>query len=276
MNANSGYVGWSMSRNAAQAYADGEMPKSKWTRAAMLQAIQDYCWVEGYRYPRDLLASMKKDEIFARFFYQSSWHHTSKFFNSTNFYSIDDAELCEVLEVLPVWEQSAMTCCFDACLAENDLRYEDTRRMRIAERAEYIEAHGYEPESIAAFAELFPEYVDSRKSRRGYSMYALNNLGLETFPGLEWNDFRSARNRLYGFSAVGIGFDDPSGLFSDRVFRCPTQQEGRSMPDSPQDLDLSHGPKPAAISEAARRGASSSVIGSANCTVSEVHHGVAR
>ena len=28
MNANSGYSGWSMSKNAARAYADGEMPNS--------------------------------------------------------------------------------------------------------------------------------------------------------------------------------------------------------------------------------------------------------
>ena len=67
-------------------------------------------------------------------------------------------------------------------------------------------------------------------------MYALNDLGLESFPGLEWNDFRSGLNHLYGFSAVGIGFDGSSGPFSDWVFRCPSQQEGRSMPDSPQDL----------------------------------------
>lgn len=43
MDASSGYIGWSMSRNAAAAYADGEMPKSKWTKAAMVEAIKGCC-----------------------------------------------------------------------------------------------------------------------------------------------------------------------------------------------------------------------------------------
>lgn len=39
---NSGYSGWSMSRNAVAAYRDGEMPKSKWTKKAILAALEDY------------------------------------------------------------------------------------------------------------------------------------------------------------------------------------------------------------------------------------------
>lgn len=35
---NSGYSGWSMSKNAVAAYHDGEMPKSKWTKKAILAA----------------------------------------------------------------------------------------------------------------------------------------------------------------------------------------------------------------------------------------------
>lgn len=34
MDVNSGYIGYSMSRRAAEAYEDGEMPKSKWTKKA--------------------------------------------------------------------------------------------------------------------------------------------------------------------------------------------------------------------------------------------------
>lgn len=43
MDVNSGYIGHSMSRRAAEAYEDGEMPKSKWTKKAMVAAIQAYC-----------------------------------------------------------------------------------------------------------------------------------------------------------------------------------------------------------------------------------------
>jgi hypothetical protein len=36
---------------------------------------------------------MTKPELFNRFFYASSWHHTSKFFNVTDFYSVDEGEV---------------------------------------------------------------------------------------------------------------------------------------------------------------------------------------
>lgn len=38
MDVNSGYIGHSMSRRAAEAYEDGEMPNSKWTKKAMVVA----------------------------------------------------------------------------------------------------------------------------------------------------------------------------------------------------------------------------------------------
>lgn len=89
MDVNSGYIGYSMSRRAAEAYEDGEMPKSKWTKKAMVAAIQSYCDEFDMLFDPDLLKGMHKDEVFERFFYESSWHHTSKFFNETDFYKLD-------------------------------------------------------------------------------------------------------------------------------------------------------------------------------------------
>lgn len=43
MDVNSGYIGYSMSRRAAEAHEDGEMPKGEWTKKAMAAAIQSYC-----------------------------------------------------------------------------------------------------------------------------------------------------------------------------------------------------------------------------------------
>lgn len=43
MDVNSGYIGHSMSRRAAEAYEDGEMPKGKWMKKAMVAAIRSYC-----------------------------------------------------------------------------------------------------------------------------------------------------------------------------------------------------------------------------------------
>lgn len=43
MDVNSGYIGYSMSRRAAEAHENGEMPRSKWTKKTMAAAIRSYC-----------------------------------------------------------------------------------------------------------------------------------------------------------------------------------------------------------------------------------------
>lgn len=102
MDVNSGYIGHSMSRRAAEAYEDGEMPKSKWTKKAMVAAIQAYCDEFDMFFAPDVLKGMHKDEVFERFFHKSSWHHTSKFFNETDFYKLDEDAVCGSFRVSPV------------------------------------------------------------------------------------------------------------------------------------------------------------------------------
>lgn len=90
-----GYVGCSMSERAVMAYESGEMPKSKWTKRAMLTAIEDYC--DEFSIPYDgRLSSLKKAEIFERFFEWKSWHHTGKYANVTDFYGLDEEAVCEL------------------------------------------------------------------------------------------------------------------------------------------------------------------------------------
>ena len=109
MDVNSGYIGHSMSRRAAEAYEDGEMPKSKWTKKAMVAAIQSYCDEFDMSFDPDVLKGMHKDEVFERFFHESSWHHTSKFFNETDFYKLDEDAVCGSFRPR---SQSAMRCAY--------------------------------------------------------------------------------------------------------------------------------------------------------------------
>ena len=75
---NSGYDGYRMSKRAAEAYGNGERPLSRWTKKELLAAIRDER-IRKYSLP--VLKSY--------FLWRSSWHHTSRFANSTDFYSID-------------------------------------------------------------------------------------------------------------------------------------------------------------------------------------------
>lgn len=99
----SGYVGSSMSINAMLAYEDGEKPKSKWTKRAMLYEIGEVLFDldlpdEDTERIMGTIGKMKKDEIFDRFLVWSSWHHTGKFANCTDFYEVSDIILVDYIE----------------------------------------------------------------------------------------------------------------------------------------------------------------------------------
>ena len=90
-----GYVGCAMSERAVEAYELGEKPKSKWTKKAMLDAIEEYCDEFGIAYD-EKLSKMKKAELFERFFEWRSWHHTGVYAVETNFYGLNEQAVCEL------------------------------------------------------------------------------------------------------------------------------------------------------------------------------------
>ena len=49
-----GYLGSSMSVRAAEAYEQGEMPISRWTKTAIIQAVKDYCFDFDLAYDPDI------------------------------------------------------------------------------------------------------------------------------------------------------------------------------------------------------------------------------
>lgn len=168
MDVNSGYIGYSMSRRAAEAYEDGEMPKSKWTKKAMVAAIQSYCDEFDMLFDPDLLKGMHKDEVFERFFYESSWHHTSKFFNETDFYKLDEDAVCGSFRPMNPTE--------------------------VAER-----------DTVAAFAHEHPECCQERVSRKGNRVLSyIDYLGHEQVCPIE----HIRDSHLHGFDATEPGSFD--------------------------------------------------------------------
>lgn len=83
-----GYSGYSMSNNAVAAYENGEKPLSNWTKKAILEILES----EGLSNLQDLKkmsAKLLKEVCLVR----TSWHHTSKMYNKTDFYSVDSARV---------------------------------------------------------------------------------------------------------------------------------------------------------------------------------------
>lgn len=84
-----GYSGWSMSNNAVAAYDNEEMPKSKWTKKAMLSRIADLIEEENTDLDIKLVSKLSKKQLQDIFLTYSGWHHTSKFYNKTIFFEVD-------------------------------------------------------------------------------------------------------------------------------------------------------------------------------------------
>lgn len=89
-----GYNRYSMSNNAVSAYANGEKPLSKWTKSAILSEISENCEIAEEK--AKILQKMTAKELKDAFLRWSSWHHTSKFYNCTDFYSLDFEAIEEI------------------------------------------------------------------------------------------------------------------------------------------------------------------------------------
>lgn len=86
-----GYNGYSMSNNAVAAYESGEKPLSQWTKGDIISDIERLVSAKEIDISFDISnlkkvpVSMLKDVCLK----QKSWHHTSEYYNRTNFYSLD-------------------------------------------------------------------------------------------------------------------------------------------------------------------------------------------
>ena len=77
-----GYIGYSMSENAYYAYESGERPLSKWSKSEIVAKLPSQ-W-------RGELKKLSVKDLKRIFLEKTSWHHTSKFYNRTDFYSFID------------------------------------------------------------------------------------------------------------------------------------------------------------------------------------------
>lgn len=89
-SSNGGYDGKSMSNRAREAYNDGEMPLSKWTKK---EIISNIILNNNNSIDENLLNKMTVKELQDNFLNYSSWHHTGKFYNETNFYELNLEEI---------------------------------------------------------------------------------------------------------------------------------------------------------------------------------------
>ena len=91
-----GYDGRSMSNRARRAYENGEMPLSKWTKSAMVEAILDSAVTREIDVAREDIERLTVSELRSNFLRKSSWHHTGALYNATDFWSINEDALTDI------------------------------------------------------------------------------------------------------------------------------------------------------------------------------------
>ena len=223
MDVNSGYIGHSMSRRAAEAYEDGEMPKSKWTRKAMVTAIQSHCDESDMLFDPDVLKGMRKDDMFERFFYNSSWHHTSKFFNETDFYKLDEDAVCGLFRPMTDAEVAERDAMRRQAIEEEMVEREAMKAAKIEQlnrHRAYREEHGFAHDTVAAFAHEHSECCHERVSRKGNRVLSyIDYLGHEQVCPID----RIGETHLYGFDAT-----EPGSF--DRAIECHQLHSTLGMP----------------------------------------------
>lgn len=87
-----GYYGYSMSNNACAAYEAGMMPRSKWTKKAIMYRVAILSEEEEIELlPERIkeLSGMKVAVLRELLLRCREWHHTSSRYNCTDFYDVD-------------------------------------------------------------------------------------------------------------------------------------------------------------------------------------------
>ena len=88
-----GYFNYSMSNNAVDAYSQGERPLSKWTKSEIISEVEKISRKTSLKFDFELFKKIPLAILKKEFLAKSSWHHTSSYYNETDFYSIDECEI---------------------------------------------------------------------------------------------------------------------------------------------------------------------------------------
>ena len=86
-----------MSVRAAEAYEQGEMPISRWTKTAIIHAVKDYCFDFDLAYDPDI-EKKTKAELAKEFLEYKSWHHSSRTAREVEFFGLNEDAVCRSFE----------------------------------------------------------------------------------------------------------------------------------------------------------------------------------
>lgn len=156
-----GYLGSSMSVRAAEAYEQGEMPISRWTKTAIIHAVKDYCFDFDLAYDPDI-EKKTKAELAKEFLEYKSWHHSSRTAREVEFFGLNEDAVCRSFEQMSeeqIIERDRQMADERAAL-EARLQFMQSREKKFEKKFEC------DPSSVLAYEAIHPEMCERFISRR--------------------------------------------------------------------------------------------------------------
>ena len=156
-----GYLGSSMSVRAAEAYEQGEMPISRWTKTAIIQAVKDYCFDFDLAYDPDI-EKKTKAELAKEFLEYKSWHHSSRTAREVEFFGLNEDAVCRSFEQMS--EEQIIER--DRQMAAEQAAQEARLQFMNAREKEFEQKFGCNPSSVLAYEAVHPEMCTRFIARR--------------------------------------------------------------------------------------------------------------
>lgn len=156
-----GYLGSSMSVRAAEAYEQGEMPISRWTKTAIIQAVKDYCFDFDLAYDPGI-ENNTKAELVKEFLEYKSWHHSSRTAREVEFFGLNEDAVCRSFE--PMSQEQVIER--DRQMAAEQAAQEARLQFMNAREKEFEQKFGCNPSSVLAYEAVHPEMCTRFIARR--------------------------------------------------------------------------------------------------------------
>lgn len=156
-----GYLGSLMSVRAAEAYEQGEMPISRWTKTAIIQAVKDYCFDFDLAYDPDI-EKKTKAELAKEFLEYKSWHHSSRTAREVEFFGLNEDAVCRSFEQMS--EEQIIER--DRQMAAEQAAQEARLQFMNAREKEFEQKFGCNPSSVLAYEAVHPEMCTRFIARR--------------------------------------------------------------------------------------------------------------
>ena len=175
-----GYKGKSMSVNAAIAYSEGKKPLSKWTKSAIFDEMDFYC-DEISAEKMELLKKLTVKELHENFLSYKAYHHTGKFYNTTNFYELN----IEKIEEITIDE-------INNIISRRKKAERRSQEVINAEKAEKAKRKA-EKEALEEKTKLF-KYQNKYKTLKGF--LKSTSIDLETLKAIRLKKIEEKREQL--------------------------------------------------------------------------------